>query len=265
MPISQNPADPTGMPQASATLLPLLTAEDCPSRGHGGARVVPVLRVEVAPRRPSADEGGAGRAGRRGRDPRGRRVLRRPRGHDGPHLRAHDERRGGGRAALPGRRLGRFALVLPLPLRARRRRGPEPGADGRGPQRRRHAPGLRHRRAAERPPRLHGRGRGQVPRDHAEALSARADPGHHEPGARARRGAGLRPELRDRPRQRDPLVPDHRLHRPAAQGRHCRRERGDHRPRQPRRGEGPGTRPPDRCPARRVRPGRADADLRHAR
>ena len=33
MPISQNPADPTGMPQASATLLPLLTAEDALPEG----------------------------------------------------------------------------------------------------------------------------------------------------------------------------------------------------------------------------------------
>ena len=33
MPISQNPADPTGMPQASPTLLPLLTAEDALPEG----------------------------------------------------------------------------------------------------------------------------------------------------------------------------------------------------------------------------------------
>ena len=159
---------------------------------------------------------------------------------------------------MPRRRLGRVRPVLPVPLRARRRRRSEPCADRRGPQRRRHAPGLRHRRAAERPPRLHGRGRGQVPRDHAEALSARADPGHHEPSDRARRGAGLRPELRDRPRQRDPLVPDHRLHRPAAQGRYRGRKRRDQ-------GSTPSTRQGPRAPssptghARRFAR-RADAD-----
>ena len=265
MPISQNPADPTGMPQASPTLLPLLTPEDelpedtearewylfseSKSRLAGPAPTKEALAAQV--------EGGEIPEGAEYFVvPEGTTVL--TCGHaTNDEAAAAQPCPGGVSAASPWYYLYRYepdAAEDPSPALT----GEDLNADGTRQD-------FGTRRAAERPPRLHGRGRGQVPRHHADALPARADPGRHEPGGRPRPGARLRAELRDRPRQRDPLVPDHRLHRPAARRRDLGRQRRDHGPRQPRRGEGPGARPPDRRPARRVRPGRADADLRHAR
>ena len=168
-----------------------------------------------APRRAGADEGGA-RSGARGRrGARGRKFFVVPEGQIVLTCGRHRRRRPRPPSRAPGGVCADADLLLPLQVPAEQRGEPGPGADRRGPERRRHAPGLRRSGPADRRAPVHGRGRRQVPRHHARARAARA-PGR---GADRRRPAReearqLRPELRDRARQRDPLLPDHRLHRP---------------------------------------------------
>ncbi len=195
----------SGQINASTTLLSILSGQQAAAKNGTPDAVVPLFEGQEAPGRAGRDEARDPQAVRRpaagGLD-----LLRGAPGKDHPHLHRH-------RDHLPGRRrsCAEHDLLLPLQVPAERSDAPDSGADRERPQGRPGAAGLRGRKRADRPPRLHVERRRQVPRHHPHARPARCNPG--EPGGAARQPQ-LLPELRHRARRRDPLVAAHRLHRP---------------------------------------------------
>ena len=190
-------------------------AEDKLPEGDDRARVVPLRRGEAAPRRPGGDEGGAPAAGRGRRGARGLEFYVVPSnqtiltcGASRRRDRAASRARAESRPRRPWYYLYKYQpndAENPIPeltgedLSADDTRQDFDSAD----------------RAADRPPRLHRRGRRQVPRHHARGSRSAA---RQHAALDGITGSGeeraIRPELRHRARRRDPLLPDHRLHRP---------------------------------------------------